>query len=84
MDKWRVPEASTWDSEFHYVCFNDDCPYFVNGWSWMQEKYQAKASYRHCINPTTGCSRPLPVWSLTALKDGIIYNTNEYSGKETA
>lgn len=83
MNKWAVPTASTWDAEFHYVCFNDECPYFVRGWSWMREKYQARASYRHCIDPATGSSRPLPVWSLTALKDGIIYNNDANSHEGT-
>ena len=32
MKKWRVPLASTWPNEFFYVCFNDDCPYYVQGW----------------------------------------------------
>lgn len=72
MDKWTIPAASSWDAEFHYVCFNDECVYFVTGWQWMREKYQANASYRHCVDPATGCSRPLPVWSADALKDQII------------
>ena len=79
MDKWAVPTASTWESEFNYVCFNDECPYFIRGWEWMQEKYQARASYRHCVDPATGTSRPLPVWSLTALKGDIIHNDNDDS-----
>jgi len=76
MDKWAVPTASTWGSEFNYVCFNDECPYFVKGWDWMQEKYNTKASYRYCIEPVSGHGRPLPVWSLTALKNDIIYDNN--------
>ncbi len=76
MNKWAVPAGSTWDVEFLYVCFNDECEYFVRGWKWMQEKYQAHASYRHSVNPATGASQPLPVWSLTALKNDIIYDNN--------
>ena len=82
MLKWGVPDLNTWDTEFLYVCFNDDCPYYVRGWEWMEEKYQAKASYRHCIEPVKGHSRPLPVWSLTALKDDIIYDDDEATGGE--
>ena len=72
MEKWALPEASTWDEEFNYVCFNDECPYFVRGWEWMKEQYKSHASYRHCVDPRTGHSRPLPVWSNTALKNEII------------
>jgi len=72
MKKWEIPEGATWETGFHYVCFNDECPYYVKGWRWMRDQYQAHASYRHCIDPATGCSRPLPVWSEAALKDRII------------
>lgn len=72
MSKWAVPEQTTWDIDFNYVCFNDECSYFVKGWDWMQEKYQAHASYRYCVDPASGHARPLPVWSADALKNGII------------
>lgn len=74
MSKWAVPDQSTWNVDFNYACFNDECPYFVKGWSWMQEKYQAKASYRYCVDPVSGHSRPLPVWSADALKTDIIHD----------
>jgi len=77
MNKWAIPEGSTWAVAFNYVCFNDECPYFIRGWKWMEEKYMAKASYRHCIEPVKGKSRPLPVWSHTALKSDIIYDDDE-------
>jgi hypothetical protein len=72
MSKWEVPEQTTWNVEFNYVCFNDECPYYVKGWEWLQEQYMAKASYRHCIDPVSGRSRPLPVWSSGALREGIL------------
>jgi len=72
MKKWKVPIASTWANEFFYVCFNDECPYFVQGWEHMWEQQATKASYRCRIDPDTGKGVPIPVWSYDALKDDII------------
>ena len=72
MKKWKVPIASTWANEFFYVCFNDECPYFVQGWEHMWEQQATKASYRCRLDPDTGEHGPVPVWSYDALKDDII------------
>ncbi len=72
MKKWKVPGDSTWNEDFHWVCFNNECQYYVRGWDWMHEKYQQTASYRCRVNPRTGASGPLPVWSPEAHKEFII------------
>ena len=72
LKKWRVPDEATWEEEFFFVCFNDDCPYYKRGWVWMKEQYNQEASYRYAINPTTGSSSPLPVWSDSATREMIV------------
>ena len=75
--KWRVPDETTWNEEFFYVCFNDECPYFQKGWVWMKEQYAQASSYRYMVNPTTGCPAPLPVWSPSAMRDLIVEDDEE-------
>jgi hypothetical protein len=72
MKKWRTPQLSTWSGQFQWVCFNDECPYYVRGWDHMLKTQNVKASYRHKLDPETGATGPLPCWSAGAHKDQII------------
>jgi len=72
LKKWRVPEGSSWDDEFFFVCFNDECPYFERGWAWMKQHYNQAASYRYMINPTTGAASMIPVWSASATREMLV------------
>ena len=72
LSAWQNPEGTSWGEGIQYVCFNDDCEYYKNGWAWMLEKYQQKASYRFRFDPQSGQRGPLPVWSQNALKDRIV------------
>ena len=72
LKKWLVPEGSSWSEEFFFVCFNNDCSYYKEGWVWMKEQYSQQASYRYTINPTTGGSSSIPVWSDSATREMIV------------
>ncbi len=72
MLKWMPPEDSAWDRVYQLVCFNDECPYYVEGWQHMKSTYQQTASYRHRYDPHTGEKGPLPTWSPMAHRGRII------------
>ncbi len=75
LKKWEVPDnpfCQTWDNDFMYICFNDECPYFVRGWDNMHRQTNQGMSYRLMYNPEKNRCMPIPVPTHMALKDGII------------
>ena len=75
MLRWYTPPDMTWGTPYQFVCFNDECPYYVRGWKWIKENYNKEASYRHRYNPFNGESGPVPVWSPAALRTRIMSET---------
>ena len=68
MNIWEVPPFSFsdglgWGTPYLFVCFNDECPLYVNGWKNLEENYAHNASYR-CMNyPGTQQFECIPVFS---------------------
>lgn len=72
LSKWLPPPESDFPQEIYLVCFNDECSYYVEGWEWMRQQYNQNVSYRFKLNPISGEKGPLPVWSSSALRSGIV------------
>jgi hypothetical protein len=68
MTLWEVPpinfsDGLGWGEPFLFVCFNEECPSYVNGWKHLEETYSHRASYR-CMNyPGTDVFEFMPVFS---------------------
>ncbi len=71
---WRAPAESSWGPQVQFVCFSDECPYYVAGWDWMMEKFNVRASYRHRYDPEAKAGGPLPVWAPDAHRNAIVAN----------
>jgi hypothetical protein len=72
LDAFELPDNTGWEGEFQLACFNEECPYYVRGWTHMRDNYAVGASYRYRIDPATGTPSPLAVWSPDALRDRIM------------
>ena len=68
MNLWEVPpfnigDGLGWGVPFLYLCFNDECSLYRQGWDHIEENYAHKASYR-CMNyPGTERFEIMPVYS---------------------
>ena len=68
MDLWEVPPVAFsdglgWGVPYLYVCFNDECPLFTQGWDDIMKQVGQKSSFR-CMNyPGTETFELLPVFS---------------------
>ena len=65
---WEVPPFSFsdglgWGTPYLFICFNDECPLYVQGWEDLEENYAQHASVR-CLNyPGTQQFEFIPVFS---------------------
>ncbi len=68
MTLWEVPQIAFgdglgWGTPYLFVCFNDDCSAYSNGWKNLQESMEAVASYRCIQEPGTENFEYMPVFS---------------------
>lgn len=71
MSPIETPLDSSWGGEIHFVCFNDECAYFVKSWDTLECQGIEDSGYRCRMDPR-GCCGPFAVWSRDALKDKIV------------
>ncbi|MFZ0240874.1 MAG: zinc ribbon domain-containing protein [Desulfobacterales bacterium] len=77
MNLWEVPPINVgdglgWGTPFLFICFNDSCSLYTQGWDHMKENYAHTASYR-CMNyPGTEQFELMPVFSSMGAKGQII------------
>jgi hypothetical protein len=67
-----APGEAAPEGAFDRACFNDACPYYVRGWTWMEQQYGVSVSYRYRIDSQNGAESPIPVWSPNALRSSLL------------
>jgi hypothetical protein len=77
MQIWEVPPVNFsdglgWGVPYLFLCFNDECPCYTQGWDDLMENYAQRASYR-CFNyPGENVFEVMPVFSPMGAKGQII------------
>ncbi len=77
MTLWEVPpinfsDGLGWGTPYLYVCFNDECAAYKQGWDHLLENYAHNASYRCICYPMTETFEFMPVFSPTGGQGQII------------
>ena len=87
LNKWSTPsfnfaDGLGWCTPFLYVCFNDNCKFFMNSWKQMSEVYGQEMGYRYMVHPDSGESSSVPVGNRQAMRGDIIDEIQEAQEKE--
>jgi len=77
MQIWQCGQSgcacgSGWGTPYLFVCANDECPPFLEGWKDMREQYGRTCSYRCLCYPESGKTEMMLVYSKTDIHAGII------------
>jgi len=68
----HVGDGLGWGSEVLYICLNDFCPLFLNGWEQIEAKYGHHSSYRYMRLPDSNESNVMMVGNSDAFKGSVI------------
>ncbi|MBF0101496.1 MAG: zinc ribbon domain-containing protein [Desulfobacterales bacterium] len=77
MSIWEVPnfafgDGLGWGEPYLFVCFNDECSLYVEGWNNIRENYAHNASYRCMSYPGSTSFECIPVFGQQGGKGQII------------
>ncbi|MBF0118245.1 MAG: zinc ribbon domain-containing protein [Desulfobacterales bacterium] len=77
MSLWEVPpitfgDGLGWGVPYLFVCFNDECSVYINGWNHIRENFSHNASYRCMSYPGTNQFEFMPVFSPVGATGQII------------
>ncbi len=70
--QFHVGDGLGWGSDVLFICLNDDCPLFVEGWDRIDQQYGHSASYRYMELPGSKESNLMMVGNKMAFKGSII------------
>jgi len=87
LNKWATPsfnfsDGLGWGTDYLFVCFNDECNFYVGGWEQMREKYGQNLSYRYMQYPDSKDSGAIPVASGSSGKGNIMDEESERLSQE--
>ncbi len=68
----HVGDGLGWGSEILFICLNDLCPLFLNGWDHVENQYGHHASYRYMELPGSTESNVMMVGNADAFKASVI------------
>lgn len=67
-----VGDGLGWGTPYLYICFNDDCSLYQEGWDNIRENFGQNASYRCMCYPEGGKFECIPVFSPQGAKGQVI------------
>lgn len=70
--QFHVGDGLGWGSDVLFICLNDSCPLFVNGWDQIEVQYGHSASYRYMELPGSTESNLMMVGNEMAFKGSIV------------
>ena len=68
----HVGDGLGWGTEAYFICLNDNCPLFINGWKHIETQFGHSASYRYMLLPGNTEGTPMMVGSKDAFKGCVI------------
>ncbi len=68
----HVGDGLGWGSEVLFICLNDDCSIFLNGWDKIEQRYGHHASYRYVELPNSKEKNYMMVGNADAFKASVI------------